>query len=147
MKTIVLGFIVFLIILIPAVQAQEPVEILVDLLEADQETGKTEPSLYYVQEKIQRTPFRFRNFQLLDSQTLVIHPRQSQKASFSSPVPLEISVSHAGTRAGATLLGLTIRSRETLVLESELSLSGQQTVLIGIPDRQRTLLVAISQGL
>ena len=147
MKALFLGLFVGFVLLIPPVQAQEPVEILVDLLEADQEKGKIEPSLFYVRERIQRTPFRFRNFRLLDSQAMVIHPRQSQKALFTSPIPLEITVSHEGRRAGAVLLGLTIRSRQTLLLESEISLTGQQAVMIGIPDQKRTLLLTISQGL
>lgn len=148
MKARLLGLAAIIVCLaFPARAGQGGVEILIDLLEVDRDAPRTEPALLYVQERIQRTPFSLHNFRLLDSAAMIVADRESRKASFASPRPLEINVRNVGAEGDAVLLVLTIKSRGRLLLNTEVTLTKEQAVLVGVPDPERTIMLAVSLGL
>lgn len=148
MKVRLLSLLAFIACLaVPGRAGQGGVELLIDLLEVVPDAPSTEPALLYVQERIRRTPFSLHNFRLLDSAAMIVPARESGKARFTSPVPLEADILNIGAKGDAVLLALTIRSRGRLLLNTEISLTEKQAVLVGIPDRERTIMLAVSRGL
>jgi len=139
--------IVWLLLLIPGpVLAQETVlNITIDILEPSEQPGGMGPGLRYLEAEMKRSPLKYQSYQELASAFREIPVGEKETVTFKLRQYLKIVIIPNKVEERMVRFSLKLWSGDRLILDTELSLVRQGTVMIGSPGKPN-LIIAISEG-
>ncbi len=129
----------------PARAGDEVLELTIDVLQPTDEPGKIAPGLQYLEKTMRRSPLKYQNYMELATAFRTIPLGKKETISFHLRQDLKLVIIPNKLDDRTVQFSLKLWSNDRLILDTELSLVREGTVMIGAPGKPN-LIIALSEG-
>ena len=120
-------------------------EVTIDVLEPSEEPGKMAPGIQYLKEPMSRSPLKYQSYMELATAFRSIPMGEKSTINFNLRRYLKLEISPIKIAEDTVRFTLKIWSGGDLIIDTDLSLVRQGTVMVGAPG-DPNLIIAISEG-
>lgn len=144
-KIFLLGLLFFFISASGIRGGEDFLEITIDVLEPTDQPGEIDPGIKYLEDEMSRSPLKFQNYLTLATAFRRIRIGEETKIDFKLRRKLEIVIIPKKISAETSRFSLRLLTDGNLVLDTEMTLVHNGTVMIGASGHPN-LIIAISEG-